>query len=1027
MAFKGLFIGIDRYASVDINWLSCARRDATALHALFSDTLGGDCVLLTDDQATKDGLVKAFERLAACEADDVVVIGFSGHGTSTHELVFYDTDLRDIPGTTISLDELAGLFSQIPAKRLLLVLDCCFSGGMGAKVLQVEAVPRDVSSVGAKLDILGGQGRVILTASGPTQEAYENPRRGHGLLTSEFLAALQGPEELREGERLGIFRLLEWVTRRVSDAARQIGREQEPTVRGTFDGELVWPIFTPGAAYAAAFPDHGRPEATADVHSLSAFGFPDALLQAWAGEIPTLNQLQLAAVNEFGVLNGEHLVVSAPTSSGKTMVGELAALRGTLDRRRALFLFPLKALVADKLRQFRRVYGPFGIRTIEATGETDDLTPLMRGRYDIALLTYEKFANLALTHPYILDQVGTIVVDEVQMIADASRGANLEFLLTLLMMRRRRGIEPQVIALSAVIGQTNGLERWLGARLLRREERPVPLDEGLLCGDGRFRYIHSETGEERTERYITPDRGEGKSRDWVIPLVRRLVGEGKQVIVFRETTGETRHCARYLAEALRLPPASVALAELPTGDRSQASRELREVLERGIAFHNSHLDPDERRIVEEQFRLRDASLRVIAATTTLAMGVNTPASAVVIVGLEHPLQKPYSVAEYKNLAGRAGRLGFAEHGSSFLLAQDGRAEHEYWHRYVTARPEDLMSRFLGADVRTLIMRVLVAAQRAGGMTGEEAVEFLESSFGAFQETQRADSWKWDAAGLNEALSQLADHRMIERGPEERYSVTPLGRLAGESAIEVESVIRVVGCLGALDAVEITDPVLLVATQTTAELDAVHFPINRKSTQKEPQAWIGELRRQGVSGRALGSLQQRAVDQVAITLRAKKAVACLYYVSGTEMGEIERAMTQFGGSFDGAAGPIRSVTSRTCDLLPMVSRVAELLHAGLDLADRPSRLTVRLEYGVGPDAVDLARHAGRALGRGDYLRLSGAGLTNADAINAAEDTVILGHLGNDAGKLRVVREFAEFVRERRARDATPAPALSPYRA
>jgi helicase len=47
MAFKGLFIGIDRYNSAEINWLSCANRDATALHALFSDTLGGETTLLT--------------------------------------------------------------------------------------------------------------------------------------------------------------------------------------------------------------------------------------------------------------------------------------------------------------------------------------------------------------------------------------------------------------------------------------------------------------------------------------------------------------------------------------------------------------------------------------------------------------------------------------------------------------------------------------------------------------------------------------------------------------------------------------------------------------------------------------------------------------------------------------------------------------------------------------------------------------------------------------------------------------------
>jgi helicase len=149
------------------------------------------------------------------------------------------------------------------------------------------------------------------------------------------------------------------------------------------------------------------------------------------------------------------------------MIGELAAIRGVLVRRRTLFLMPLKALVNDKLLHFQRVYGSFGIRTVEATGETDDVTPLLRGQFDIALLTYEKFAALALTHPHIMEQVGKIVIDEVQMIADKSRGANLEFVMTLLRMRAREGLEPQVIALSAVIGDTNGLERWLGGRLLR--------------------------------------------------------------------------------------------------------------------------------------------------------------------------------------------------------------------------------------------------------------------------------------------------------------------------------------------------------------------------------------------------------------------------------------------------------------------------------------------------------------------------------------------------------------------------------
>jgi helicase len=47
MAFRGLFIGIDRYVSPDVDELTCAGRDAVALEALFSDTLGETTVLLS--------------------------------------------------------------------------------------------------------------------------------------------------------------------------------------------------------------------------------------------------------------------------------------------------------------------------------------------------------------------------------------------------------------------------------------------------------------------------------------------------------------------------------------------------------------------------------------------------------------------------------------------------------------------------------------------------------------------------------------------------------------------------------------------------------------------------------------------------------------------------------------------------------------------------------------------------------------------------------------------------------------------
>lgn len=1034
MAFHGLFVGIDRYASPDVSWLSCAKRDAVALHALFSDSLGGGARLLTDSEATRSAIEIALSKLSSCAEDDVVVLGFSGHGSKTHQLVTYDCDPADLDSTSIRLDKLGEFFSRIPAKRLVCFLDCCFSGGLGAKVLQTDVLPKDILSVEGLLRQLSGNGRLIFTASTATQPAWENQRLGHGLLTWFLLEALQGAPEVVQAGKIGVYRLLEHVTQRVTAEAAKLGKPQHPTVRGSIDGELTWPIFRPGKLYAAAFPTRALPKAESDIQSLAAFGFPDDLLKAWAANIPSLNDLQLAAINDFHVLHGEHLLVSAPTSSGKTMIGELAALKGAIERKRTLFLLPLRALVSDKYQHFLRTYRSFGLRTIRATGEiVDEIPDLMRGRFDVCLMTYEKFASLALGTPHILDQAGTVVVDEVQMIADLSRGVNLEFILTLLQVRRREGIEPQLIALSAVIGDTFGFERWLGARLLRKTARPVPLDEGVLCPGGDFRYQDLSGEEKRESHYVQPRFGKGSSQDYIIPLVQKLVAEGKQVIVFRASKGETRGCAAYLARELGLPPAHAAIAALPIGDPSLASGALREALRGGVAFHNADLEHDERAVVEEAFRAANSEIRVIVATTTLAMGVNTPAEAVVIAGLQHPGDPPlaYSIAEYKNMIGRAGRLGFADRGTSYLIAISPNDEHYFWEHYVRGNPEALTSHFLASDTdpRSLIIRVLTAAQRIAttGLKADEVVEFLHSSFGVFLQRQSVVTWQWDRMRLNNSLSELETHALVVKGEGERYLLTALGRLAGEAGVEVESIIRLVDALRVTPPDLLTDPTLIAATQLTVELDEVLFPLNKKSTQKEPQTWDNELRQQGVSPVVLSRLKYWAQDKHQPTLRAKKAVACLYWITDTPLSQIEASVTRFGGAFDGAAGPIRGVSTRTADLLETVFRVAELLHQGVDLSERRARLLTRLQVGVPGKCVEIAQIFGNNLTRGDYQSLLKTDLMTVGALEAVSDADLMHTLGGSAEAQRktiLMRDLLRDHRIRRRAIALPTP-LPPY--
>lgn len=1001
MAFKGLFVGVDRYQSPDVSWLSCAARDARALQAIFEDTFGQGGELLLDEDATLEAIRGQLAQLEGADRDDVVVVFFSGHGAPTHHLVAHDTTAADLRLTGLSLDELTERFTRIPARRLLCVLDCCFSGGMGAKVLMPDIAPRDLRSTDSLLDRMAGDGRVILTASSASEEAWEHPALGHGYLTYHLVEALTGSIEVGGDGRLALLHVLEVVTRSVVASARAGGASQHPTIRGTFEGAVVWPVFRRGAAYTREFPDWNANRATDDIRSLEGLGFPSELVDSWASTIPTLNKLQIAAINDYGILDGKNLLVSAPTSSGKTMIGELAAVRAALDRRRAVFLLPMRALVNDKYAAFTATYGAFGLRTIRATGEIeDDIPDLMRGRYDICLMTNEKFAAMALAMPHLLDQVGVIVLDEAQMIADPNRGVVLEFLLTMLKVRSQQGTVPQVILLSAVIGAANSLDEWLGAGLLVTTQRPVPLDEGLLRGNGDFRYIDASGVEQLASGLIQPTYRAGTSQDWIIPLVDKLVADGQQVIVFRPSRGEARGTARYLAATLGLPAASAAIDRLPDGDLSGSSAELRRALEGGVAFHISDLDRDERVVIEEEFRRPGAGLRVIAATTTLAMGVNTPASAVVIAGLEHPRgisSTPYTVAEYKNIVGRAGRLGFAEKGQSFVIAPNSMAEHQYWIRYVLGRPEDIVSRFpiSNGDPASLITRILASAEgpESKGLTGAEIVAFVELSYAAHLERQLDPSWSLDRSRFERALAELDRAQLVAADPEARYTLTPLGRLAGRTGTEVVSVLRLANALRHVNAESLTPEALVTATQVTAELDETRLPLHRKSTQ-EAGTWAPYLMRIGVPRAIVVALAAGAAEPSTHTMRAKRAVACLLWMSDTSMGEIEATLTRHVPART-AAGELRSVTSRTLDLVPTAMAVAQILHPDADFGDRDADLVARLQLGIPPALVPLARLAGAGLTRANYLALSRAELVTLDGLKTATDEELERVLGTRA--------------------------------
>lgn len=192
---RALFVGIDRHADDEIRELVGASRDATALWALVSDTVGElSATRLVNDAAGVDavraGLATA---LADATPDDTVIVSFSAHGTRHHRLVCFDTDRSRLDETTIGLDELAELFRVSRARAILCIVDCCFSGAAPGRVLDDSPVARDL---GPGLEMLAGNGRVLLAACRPDELAYESPTDRHGLLTHALLRTFQEGDAL---------------------------------------------------------------------------------------------------------------------------------------------------------------------------------------------------------------------------------------------------------------------------------------------------------------------------------------------------------------------------------------------------------------------------------------------------------------------------------------------------------------------------------------------------------------------------------------------------------------------------------------------------------------------------------------------------------------------------------------------------------------------------------------------------------------------------------------------------------------
>ena len=425
-----------------------------------------------------------------------------------------------------------------------------------------------------------------------------------------------------------------------------------------------------------------------------------------------------------GLLDGKSLVVSSATASGKTLIAIMAAFMAVRAGRKVVYLAPLRALASEKYAEFSELK-ELGIRTTISTGDYDSSGEAL-GRADIVVLTNERYDSIMRQRVGWTSSVGLFIADEVHLAGNDSRGPTLEMILTRI---RHLGLDVQLLALSATISNTETISRWLGSASIELDWRPVPLRQAvydysrIVFTDGQERQLARST-------YGPP-----------IDVAMDTLRDGGQALVFANTrrravslgTRAAELTLRFLSEPEKKAVAEASRRILSTGEETSLSRLLAEIVAKGAAFHHAGLDVEHRRIVEDYYRAR--AIKVLAATPTLAMGLNLPARRVVVADMTRydaagGGNAEIPVLEYRQMAGRAGRPQYDEFGETVIIPGPSQVAADVLDHYANGPPEPIESRL--SEEAAMRMHVLATVATGTGTSKKDMDSLFQKTLLALQ-------------------------------------------------------------------------------------------------------------------------------------------------------------------------------------------------------------------------------------------------------------------------------------------------------
>ncbi len=400
-------------------------------------------------------------------------------------------------------------------------------------------------------------------------------------------------------------------------------------------------------------------------------------IQQLAFNNPSITELfftQYAAIN--AMRTNENIVISLPTSSGKTRIAEIAILETLIKNpeSKVLYLAPFRSLSFEVEESMDKVFSPLGISTtfLYGGGQYSKIDKRLIEHSNIIIATPEKAKAIIRADENIANTIKLLVLDEGHLL-----GANQRFIQNELFVEELKfhisKNDGKIILLSAVLPNTKDISKWIAHdenQIFESKKRLANQRFGILKWT-RSKNIDIEwIGEPKSfnknfiEKFLPPrartkyfpdDKNEGYAS-----TALKLSNLGT-VLLFVARANMVVSNAKKVLKSMGTDKQKVIwnntnlLKSFQLACEEAGENEIFQLAEYGILCHYGKLSTEVRILLEKI--MREEKPKVIVSTSTLGQGVNIGISTVIFadVFINHQSETKIESKDFWNIAGRAGR------------------------------------------------------------------------------------------------------------------------------------------------------------------------------------------------------------------------------------------------------------------------------------------------------------------------------------------------------------------------------------